>query len=668
MTYRSPGQSDRSAWYSAPIHEFLSASPEAVIGTLTSRSPFDITPAQATAWRIQIEVLHAGLTGIAGELALEFDVPRLRSRIDAVVVCGAALIPIEFKVGATSFEGADLNQAWDYALDLKNFHEPSHAVSIFPILLATDATSSDPCWQPPYFDDTRPPRRCNPQALQNQILDAIRKAKGPPINGDIWARGRYRPTPTIIEAAQALYARHSVDAISRSDAGAKNLHETSHAIESIIERAANERFKAIVFVTGVPGAGKTLVGLNLATQHRRTSEATHAVFLSGNGPLVAVLREALTRDEVLRLRQQGIKSRRGDAEQPVQEFIQNIHHFRDDGVRTIGSGEPPHDRVVIFDEAQRAWDLRKTALFMKQRKGVSDFDRSEPQFLIEYMDRHPDWAVIVCLVGGGQEINDGEAGISSWLEAITEHFPKWRVFISSELSDSEYAAGNALGLLEGTDSVETIPDLHLAVSMRSFRTEKVSGFVKALLDIDTAGARTLFNEIRLKYPIAVTRCLDTAKEWVRTQARGSERYGLVASSTGTRLKPHAIDVRVPIDACHWFLNDRSDIRSSYYLEDAATEFQIQGLELDWICVSWDADLRYQSGAWEKRRFGTRGWTNIRNAARQQYLVNTYRVLLTRARQGMVVFVPPGDPTDPTRSPDFYDGTFRYLADIGIPTL
>jgi len=654
-----------SAWYAEPIPRFLDTSDLEVLGELADASNFDVTVEQRDAWRREIAILRTALAGVGGWVALEFDIPRLGSRVDVIVLTGPAVVAIECKVGERAYLRTDFNQAWDYALDLKNFHAASHDASIFPILLATEAPDGDATWQPPHPDGVRPPRRSNAEGLAQAISEARGEARGPAPNGHEWIVAPYRPTPTIIEAARALYARHTVDAISRHDAGAKNLAVTSGTVESIIDTAAREGFKAIVFVTGVPGAGKTLVGLNVATRRRRNEDATHAVFLSGNGPLVAVLREALTRDELARLRAKGNAARKGAVAQQVKPFIQNVHHFRDDGVRTLESRERPHDRVVIFDEAQRAWDLAKTADFMKRRKGLPGFDRSEPQFLIEYMNRHDDWAVIICLVGGGQEINTGEAGITTWLDAVREHFPAWRAYISPELSDSEYAAGHALDRLGGVARVERDPDLHLSVSMRAFRSEKVSAFVKALLDLDRGKARELLRQVVERYPIAVTRVIETAKRWTRSHARGSERYGLVASSEAQRLKPHAVDVRVDVDPVHWFLNDAEDTRSSYYLEDAATEYQIQGLELDWICVTWDADLRFDGREWQHRSFNAKGWQRIHKRDRQQYLVNAYRVLLTRARQGMVIFVPPGESTDPTRPPEFYDATYAYLRDLGI---
>lgn len=267
--------------------------------------------------------------------------------------------------------------------------------------------------------------------------------------------------------------------------------------------------------------------------------------------------------------------------------------------------------------------------------------------------------------GGGQEINRGEAGISAWFEALAGKHHAWRVFVSPHLSDSEYAAGSSAEALSAQGNV--IPDeaLHLAVSLRSFRAEHLSRLVKAVLDHEADEARALAARLAGNYPIAITRDLKTAKAWVRARARGTERFGLVASSKAKRLKPEAVDVRYEIDPVHWFLRDREDTRSSFYLEDAATEFQVQGLELDWVCVAWDADLRYSTNQWSFFRFDSRGWTAVRNESNRKYLRNAYRVLLTRARQGMVVYVPKGDPADPTRSPALCDGTFEYLRSLGL---
>lgn len=656
-----------SAYVGAPVERFLRASGDTLLGQLAAASAFPIDPTQRDAWTLSIDILQKALVGLTGHLYLEFDVPRLGSRIDAVLVTGGAVFPIEFKVGQSVHLTADINQAWDYGLDLKNFHRASHDVLILPVLVATEAAAAPVRWAPAHADGVRPPVCCNPHSLRIAIDNGLSLAAGlPVVDSGGWGRAAYHPTPTIVEAACALFANHRVEDISRSDASAENLTVTSKRVEDVIEQASRKHEKAIVFVTGVPGAGKTLVGLNVATRRRDDTSPLHAVFLSGNGPLVAVLQEALVRDEMSRQRGRGKKVRKGAVRQRVKPFIQLVHHFRDAGLQDEVAA--PHDHVVIFDEAQRAWNAAETASFMKRKKSRPGFVESEPYLLIEQMDRHEDWAVVVCLVGGGQEINRGEAGISEWLSAVERRFPHWNLYISSRLTDSEYSAAEKVTELADSGRATLDDSLHLAVSMRSFRSERVSEFVKAVLDCDSDHASHLIGEIIQQYPIAVTQDLDRAKRWIRDKARGNERYGLVASSGGQRLKPHAVDVRVKIDPVTWFLNDRTDTRSSWYLEDAATEFQIQGLELDWTCMTWDADLRYQGRSWKFHNFRGSSWENVRQGVRQRYLVNAYRVLLTRARQGMVIFVPPGDSSDPTRAPAFYDGTYKYLTSLGVPEL
>jgi hypothetical protein len=651
------------AYYGASVPHFLADSTESILGALAMRGG-TVEATQRDAWVGQIPILREAVHGCDGALFLEFDVPRIGSRIDAVLISGPAVIVIEFKVGEHAFKGTDRNQVWDYALDLKNFHRASHPAPIVPILVATEAAPVTLTLLDPAEDNVFPPVMCSAAQLGEAIGLALSRTSGEAVDALAWCRAPYHPTPTIIEAARALYSQHSVDAIARNEAGT-NLAVTSVRVEEIIEDARRGHRKAIVFVTGVPGAGKTLVGLNVATHRREEGSPTHAVFLSGNGPLVKVLSEALARDEVSRRRRQNEPASLGDARQAVKAFIQNVHHFRDAGLR---DAEAPVDRVVIFDEAQRAWHREKTARFMHQKKGRPGFTQSEPEFLLSYLDRHQDWAVVVCLVGGGQEINDGEAGISAWLEAIATAYPHWATYISPNLTDSEYDAGHALSTLGTKTAITTDGSLHLSVSMRSFRAEHVSRFVKAVLDCEVARASESLAQFRHRYTIALTRDLARAKAWVRSRARGSERFGLVASSSAERLKPHAVDVRVEINPVHWFLSDRDDTRSSYYLEDAATEFQVQGLEVDWACVTWDADLRFASRCWTHHEFKGKKWQNVNKPDRRQYLRNAYRVLLTRARQGMVIFVPPGDSQDPTRQPDFYDSTFEYLRGIGVPVI
>ena len=652
-------------WYGASIAEFIAAAPETVIGHLSTNGTFALLPTQRDAWLAQIELLRGHLVGLTGSIFFEFNIPRMGRRIDVVLVIGPVVFAVEFKVGEKTFDRSAIDQVWDYGLDLKNFHEASHDASIVPLLIATEATECPIVGLQADADKLYRPVVLDPASFRKIIDAALAEIGGATMDAEAWSLASYHPTPTIVEAARSLYAQHSVEAIARFDAGAQNLHVTSRRIEELVDEAQAKRLKRICFVTGVPGAGKTLVGLNLATRRRDAHEPTHAVFLSGNGPLVAVLCEALTRDEFERSKNSPERIRKGEIRTKVKAFIQNVHHFRDEGL--IDSG-PPSEHVVIFDEAQRAWNLRQTANFMQRKKNRPGFSQSEPEFLIAYMDRHRDWAVIVCLVGGGQEINTGEAGIETWLEAVHRSFPHWEMFISARLTESEYATNKTVSVVQESSKTHLDDSLHLAVSMRSFRAENVSAFVKALLDCDEAQARHSFAELAPKFPIVITRDIETAREWVRSKARGTERYGLVASSKAMRLKPHAIDIRVSVDPVHYFLNERHDTRSCYYLEDAATEFQVQGLELDWTCVAWCGDFRFNGSAWNYHDFRGDRWCNIGNADNRTFLRNAYRVLLTRARQGMVIFVPPGDSNDPTRLPEFYQPTFEYLTGLGIREL
>lgn len=664
-THVPAGDLASRAWYGATIADFLGSNPESILGQLATQSDFSLLTTQRDAWIAQIAFLQKHLGALDGSIFLEFTIPRMGRRIDAVLLVGPVVFVVEFKVGQATFERSAIDQVWDYALDLKNFHEASHAASIVPVMVATSAGDAGAFELHADDDNVYRPIQIHASGFRDAIDHVLLAISGDAVDGARWSTSSYRPTPTIVEAARTLYAEHSVEAISRFDAGAKNLRETSRRVLDLVDEAREKGRKLICFVTGVPGAGKTLVGLNVATRRRNSNEDTHAVFLSGNGPLVAVLSEALARDEFARRKERGETARKGKIRESVKAFIQNVHHFRDDA---LVDQKPPVERVVIFDEAQRAWNLKQTAFFMQRKKGRAGFNQSEPEFLISCMDRHDDWAVIICLVGGGQEINTGEAGIDAWLEAVNTKFPHWHMYISSRLTDSEYAAGGALDAVRKRPDAHLDDDLHLAVSMRSFRAENVSSFVKALLDCEKAVAQESFRKLSRRYPIAVTRDLNLAKAWIRSRARGSERYGLVASSKAQRLKPHAIDIRVDVDPVHWFLNDRDDTRSSFYLEDAATEFQVQGLELDWACVTWDGDLRFSENGWGYHDFRGTSWTNIHNEENKAYLRNAYRVLLTRARQGMVIFVPQGDLNDPTRSPAYYDSTYRYLTELGIPRL
>lgn len=654
-------------YYKDTIQSFLLKSTEEIIGAITLSNQFDSTLLQNKSWELQIPILKNALNGFKGTIFFEFSIPRMGKRVDSIIIIDDIVFVVEFKVGEIKYHQYQVEQVWDYALDLKNFHKPSHEIIIAPILISTEASKSYIVIATTSHDDNLLiPIKSNaddfPLVIKTVLDFYVTRSI---INGDDYANGSYSPTPTIIEAAVSLYNNHTVDEITRNDAEAKNLSVTTSAISEIINNAKNQSKKIICFVTGVPGAGKTLVGLKVATTHLDSEKGDTCVYLSGNAPLVAILHEALTRDKVKREYEVGRKLIKGVAKQAVKTFIQIIHHYRDAYLR---DSNPPYDHVAIFDEAQRVWNKEQTVKFMKQKKGLHDFEFSEPEFLMSCLNRHNDWAVIICLVGGGQEINTGESGISEWLNAVYDLFSDWEVYISPNLSDSEYAAINSIERLQTKTSVKFDPDLHLAVSMRSFRAENLSLFVKQLLDLHTEEAIATLDKIKDKYPIVLTRDLAKAKIWLKEKARGSERYGMIVSSNAQRLKPLAIDVRTPIDPVNWFLNGKDDVRSSYFLEDVATEFQVQGLELDWSCITWDGDLRFSNDGWSSFAFKGNKWQNIHNQDRKKYLINAYRVLLTRARQGMVIVVPEGNLEDHTRKNEYYDPTFNYLKSLGIGIL
>ena len=673
-------------FYQNNIAGFFADSEDTILGTLARSNSFDLIDLQRNAWIYEIVFLKNLLRNkSSGQIIFEYSIPRLGKRIDAVLLLHGIVFVLEFKVGAAEYSRQDLEQVWDYALDLKNFHEASRNLTIVPILVATNADSSSVSKEfSQYADHVFEPIFSNAESLP-QIIAQFVDEYAQDIDLSRWVFSRYMPTPTIIQAASSLYLNHSVADITKTEASGVNLQRTSEFVMNIIDHSRANGEKSICFVTGVPGAGKTLVGLNIAV--RQFEKKDLAVYLSGNQPLVSVLSEALARDKKRQEeeRNPGAHYNLTEARRNVKSFIQIVHHYRDatlsklkktikDGILEIDptkvdkhkdDGYSEVEHVAIFDEAQRAWTKTHLANWLNRKKGIADFPMSEPEFLIWSLNLREDWAVVVCLVGGGQEINTGEAGIGEWLRAINANFPNWNVFISDQLTGKEYAEGELEDLLAANDHVERSSYLHLAVSMRSFRAEQLSNFVHHLLEGNISQAQSLLATLKDKYPIVITRDLNAAKDWLRKQKRGTERYGIVVSSQAQRLRPLAIDVRCKLDTVHWFLDDITDIRSSLFLEDAASEFDVQGLELDWTCLVWDGDLRRKNNAWQNFSFTGSKWLNIRSEERKTYQINAYRVLLTRARQGMVICVPEGNSEDPTRLPEFYDGTYEYFKQIGL---
>lgn len=676
-------------YYRNSIKDFLKSSENEILGILSFDNSFDLNSEQKNAWVSEISIMKDVLSNYAeGQILFEYSIPRLGKRVDVIVLLHGIIFVLEFKVGENSFLRNNIEQVWDYALDLKNFHEDSHNKVIVPILVATEALeTSSQFFACAYDDKVYEPVCTNAKNLYLCIKKILEIEKTQETDISEWADSRYSPTPTIIQAASALFNNHSVADITRTEASSKNLTVTCNYIADIIRQSKENREKAICFVTGVPGAGKTLVGLQVAIEQFEKKDL--AVYLSGNFPLVSVLTEALARDKKKKEEEKtGEKYPISTARRDVHSFIQIVHHYRNTFLEKIrlpiinddieidktkikknkddGFAEVEH--VAIFDEAQRAWTKDQLSKWLKQKRNITNFPYSEPEFLIWSLDQRPDWAVIICLVGGGQEINTGEAGISEWLRSLNERFPEWKIYISNQLTEKEYAEGNVKQILEQNQNVFENDSLHLSVSMRSFRAENLSRFVHELLELNDSRSREIYDTLKDNYPIVLTRSLDKAKAWLRQKARGSERYGMLVSSQAYRLKPLAIDVRFKPDTVHWFLDDADDVRSSLFLEDVATEFDVQGLELDWSCVIWDGDFRYNKNGWQNYSFKGNAWQRINAEERKSYQLNAYRVLLTRARQGMIIVVPEGSDSDHTRKHDFYDPTFEYLKQIGLEVI
>lgn len=655
----------KRAFYQDSLHSFMKLSSNEILGRICEEDyNYDTNILQRNTWKKEISILKDQLADLnEGYILFEYSIPRMGKRVDVILLYQNIVFLLEFKCGDSEYKKSTYNQVYDYALDLRCFHRESHD-KLLACIMISDKASAQTCTLSE-VDRIVEPIPCNAENIRAAINMVAHSYSEPEFDYQKWTQSVYLPTPTIVEAAQALYHGHQVEEITRNDADAINLGVTTDALNEIITHSKKRGRKSICFVTGVPGAGKTLVGLKMAINYSNAEKGEHAIFLSGNKPLVTVLQHALARDKETREK----KARdycactKTEALRETKTFIQIIHSYRDDCLSNFNT--PPTERIAIFDEAQRAWTKEHIQKFMSQKKGVTNFDYSEPEFLISTMNRHHDWAVIVCLIGGGQEINSGEAGLPEWFDSLRRSFSDWDIYVASQLSDDEYRYGHEWKSMVGGLQVHEIKGLHLSVSMRSFRSPEMSGFVKAFLDRDMESAKTMFSHIKDKYPIVITRDLSKAKSWVRSKCKGTRRYGILASSGALRLKPEGIFVKSAIKEEHWFLDDSDDVRSSYACEDVATEFAVQGLELDYAIVAWDADLRLEHDVWSYYNFSGNKWKNVKDEQKRRYLKNTYRVLLTRARQGMVIFVPKGNKDDVTRLPAFYDELADSFISLGM---
>lgn len=642
---------------------------------------------QLYAWNKEIEILKQIASRFDNcTIAFEYMIPRMGKRVDAVVLINNYLFIVEFKIGERNYPQQALNQVLDYSFDLANFHKQSHNCNLYPILVCDKAKARsnnikmvDPSANIYNIQFT------NEDNFASIIDDIVRNCVNttPYFKHSEWLNSIYSPTPTIIEAAQALYHNNSVEDISRNEAGLTNIAKTTNYINKIIDKSKHFKEKSICFITGVPGAGKTLVGLNLASIRKKINGSVTdetAVFLSGNGPLIDVLQASLTEDQMARNKEACNKCSNKSSEeckkcihkQPkyvvsaeVESFVQGVHLFREE---LFISENPPHEHIAIFDEAQRAWSEKHLNYKMKtRRRNRRIVNKSEPECLIEYMDRHEDWACIVCLVGGGQEIYRGEAGISEWFKALNNKFTNWNIYVSDAINSDNYLGEDKVQDIAPKANI--IKELHLAVDMRSFRNKNVADFAEAIITNKPESAKELYKQLIYQYPIYVTRDLDKAKRWAKhITKRPSDRYGIVADSYGQRIRADGVIVPLDFNAVKWFLRGKDEIDSSYFMEIAASEFDIQGLEIDYAIIAWEADYRYKDGEFNYHQFRGGKWQNVHSPTNRKYLENGYRVLLTRARQGYVIYVPMGSEDDITRPPRFYDQTYEYLLSSGIKEL
>ena len=650
------------AYYCNSIPGFIRDTSSSIVGQLVQHA-FEINKDQSDAWENQIHQLQERLNacGMVGDIIFEYDIVRLGKRIDVVLLIRHMVFSLEFKNGKEIFTAQDAQQAEDYAVDIKNFHKESENLYVCPILIATDA----PKYKKPQSIGCYPDKQIH---LQRENIETfIPKVaeltelygSDEEIDFQQWFNSPYHPTPTIIAAAVEAYTTHDISEIANSEAGQSDIDACEAEIENVIKYAKENKKKCVCFVTGVPGAGKTLVGLDVVAKNLHKGDESLSVYLSGNGPLVEVLREALKKS----VREKKQLNRTTEA--AINALIQSSFAFKKDNARIQS---PTAERILIFDEAQRVWNEQKMA---SKHKGDPDLSISEPKLLYRIMDRHMDWAVMICLVGLGQDIYDGEVGINEWFRCGIEEFTEWELFYSPDIFTQTEDKDIDVAMIQSCPRCHARIPLHLKTSIRSFRADKQCQFVDNLLNNNPEEAKQIYNEIAAKYPIYLTRDYSKAKAWVRSQVRGSQRCGVLACSSAQRLKPEGIYVPTEIDVKNWFLAPSNDLRSSNMLEIVASEFKVQGLEIDWAIVCWDQDLRRKNHKeWDHYSFRGTKWMHRNKAEQKRYLVNSYRVLLTRARQGMVIFVPNGvdEEEDCTRKSACYDEIFNYLKLCGINEL
>lgn len=685
-----------SAFFRATVADFLATPPAQGLDQLTAglaAQGFDLTPDQRVAWveewaRLQTalgSLLDAQPTTKDWALLLEYPIPGRRKRIDAVLLTQHGIIVVEFKSGDEASSAARW-QTREYCWNLRDFHRESRGVPLAPVLCVAELPQPAEAGSLEYSDRHNlvlDLQSCNPAGLAAALARAFDRLRAHPdwrFDSARWDSSRVQPTPSVIEFAQQIFHGHDVREISH--ATADNTDAAFDRVREAVMEAQRQGKRIICFVTGVPGAGKTLVGLNVAYRSEMVEAAGGPVcFASGNKPLLDVLEKALVRNRSRNSRQH--REVRHDLSAPRQD----VHEY----VRIFLSAEEvqsPAFQAIVFDEAQRVWDAdklldglntrkRRRQLNQEQIERILCHGRSEPELLLSLMERCPKWCVVVALVGGGQEIHTGEAGLGAWGKALAGRKVPWTVWASTDaLEGGVGSAGQRLFGDTLPNDVDVIrhDDLHLAVSKRCFRAERYAEWVNHVVNGNAEKARELATELS-EFPVFVARDLPKARELIRRHADAGLRCGLLASSGAVRLRADGIEVspefRGGIKFPDWFLRPFGDIRSSSQLEVAATEFECQGLELDWCCVCWGNDFvaSPNGNGWMFQRLRSPGgvaprWSAEDDAEVCEFIRNKYRVLLTRARAGVVIFVPRGSDSDSTHPPENFNATVDYLRRCG----
>lgn len=661
-------------YYDSSIEDFVACKhPEDIVEFLTESDEHSDSyqlHLQKNAWANQVRILKKYLKDKKGYIIIEYVLSRLNMRIDVVLLMDNVIYSLEFKNNEVSFLDGDIDQASAYGYALKNFYEFNRDKYVVPILIATKAPDSECSKSADLGIDKLFSLIKTNENKMDQYIDQIRSKYGSEVicneeEFNKFINSPFKPNPTIIQSARSIYMNNQVDEFFKFDAGEENLKITELTVEEIVKEAQTEKKKIICFVSGVPGAGKTLVGLDLAGKSRNgeNNDLPASVFFSGNGPLINVLTEALGRDA---LRQHPEKySSKYKAVNDVKVFIQDLHALKQEIISS--KHQVVEENVLIFDEAQRVWDKEQLKTWLvKKGADESFYGLSEADLLLNTF-KEKEWGVIVALVGLGQDIHNGENGLSVWFDSLLNTHNDWNIRLSKEIFNQ--TADDLYDYVESIMNCQRVvdcPGLYLKTCIRTPRARNLSEFSEALLNNEPEKAKNALEKFA-NYPICITRDLKNAEQFILNNKQRKERYGKLCSSNSKILgkNSHSFD---NIDNWHfanWML-DESGRDSSNSLVFAASEFNIQGLEIDWSLLGWDMDMYYANGEWHEQKMLTPKRFIESTEIQKKHILNSYRVLLTRARKGMIIYIPKaGEYEDKYGVSQFFDTTYEYLKSCGI---